>query len=122
MESTENFPFSCKDHRNSSGPCDSWILSSRSRSAYQSTRRDPTKSRLNDTFGGEVSITVAIVSFLRRTILYRAGYCSRRVASPSHLSSQNLISDPSLILNDPKRKKCFFVAIRPAQKCESPGF
>src|SRR6266508_1585014 len=76
-------------------------------------------SHLNDTFGGEVSITVAIVSFLWRTILYRAGYYSRRVASPNHLSSQNLISDLSLILNDPKRKKCFFVAIRPAQKCES---
>src|ERR1041384_8534041 len=55
-------------------------------------------------------------------MLYSAGYCSRRVVLPNHLSSQNLISDPSLIAKDPKRKKFFFVAINPAQKCESPGF
>jgi hypothetical protein len=38
------------------------------------------------------------------------------------LSSQNHIFEPSLIKKEPKRKKCFFVAMRPAQKCESPGF
>jgi hypothetical protein len=98
------------------------MFANRNSRAFQDTSLWPDKSLLNDTFGGEVSKTWAIVSPLWRTILYNAGYYSRRDVAPSHLSSQNLISEPSLIEKVPKPKKCFFVAIRPAQKCESPGF
>ena len=77
---------------------------------------------LNVTFGEKIVNTLAIVSLLWRTILYNVGYCSRSVALPSHLSSRKRISDPSLIEKDPYGKKYFFVSIRPAQKCESPGF
>jgi hypothetical protein len=69
---------------------------------------------LNITLGGEDSITLARVSLLWRTTLYKAGYCSRRVVLPSHLSSQNPISDPFLIEKEPYGKNNFFVAIMPA--------
>jgi hypothetical protein len=71
----------------------------------------PSKLLLNETFGGNVSNTFAIVSLLFRTIEYRAGYCSLRVDWPSQISSQKRISDPSLIEKDPCGKKNFFVAI-----------
>jgi hypothetical protein len=44
------------------------------------------------------------------------------VVFPRHLSYQKCICDPSFIENNPKHKKYFFDAIRPAQKGESPGF
>lgn len=75
-----------------------------------------------ETLGGLDSITLEIVSPLCLTIEYRAGYYSLRDIWPSHLSSQNLIHDPSLILKEPKRRKCFLDAISLAQKYESPGF
>jgi hypothetical protein len=80
------------------------------------------KSLLKVTFGGDVSITLVIVSPLWRTMLYNTGYCFWRVTFRSHLSSQNLISDPSLMKKEPMPKKYFFVAMSPAQKCESPSF
>jgi hypothetical protein len=55
-------------------------------------------------------------------MLYNARYCSRRVALPSHISSQNRISESSLMEKEPRPKKNFFVAMSPAQKYESPGF
>jgi hypothetical protein len=97
-------------------------LTNRSIRAFHDANLGLIKSLLNDTLRGWDSITVAMVSLLCRTMLYNAGYCSRRVVLPSQLSSQNLISDPSLMLKDSNGKKCFFVAIRPAQKWESPGF
>ena len=96
--------------------------SKRISNAFQDACFVPSKLLLNETFGGKVPITVAIVSVLFRTMLYSAGYCSLGVVFPSHLSSQKRISYPSLIEKDPCGKKNFFVAIRPAQKCESPGF
>jgi hypothetical protein len=44
------------------------------------------------------------------------------VVVPNHISSQNLISDPSLMEKELYGKKYFLLAIRPAQKCESPDF
>jgi hypothetical protein len=41
---------------------------------------------------------------------------------PSHLSSQNRISEPSFMEKETRPKKNFFVAMSPAQKCEPPGF
>jgi hypothetical protein len=73
-------------------------------------------------FGGLDPNAWPSVSPLWRTIAYKDGYYSRSVAVPNHLSSQNRISDPSLIKNDPWPKKYFFVAINLVQKCESLGF
>src|SRR4051812_28449087 len=88
----------------------------------QESSLTPIKFLLKDTLGENDPNTVAIVSSLYRTMEYKAGYCSLSEVVPSHLSFQNLIWDPSLIEKVLKRKKCFFVAIRPAQMCESPGF
>jgi hypothetical protein len=55
-------------------------------------------------------------------MLYNAGYYSRRVTFSRHLSSQNLISDPSLMEKEPRPKKYFFIAMSLAQKYESPDF
>jgi hypothetical protein len=73
-------------------------------------------------FGGLDPKTWAIVSPLWCTLAYNTGYYSRSVALPSHLSSQDRTSDPSLIENVPWPKKCFFVAMSSTEKCESPGF
>ena len=107
---------------NSSIPSDSCILDNLTKILFQDTSLGPKRLLLKDTLGGFVSITSARVSPLCLTIKYRAGYCSRREVWPSHLSSQNIICEPSLILKLPNRKKCFLEAISPAQKCESPGF
>src|SRR5438105_1477197 len=98
MEPIENLPFSCRFQQNTSYTCDSWIISNRSRRAFQSTRRGPTKSRLNDTFGGEVSITVAIVSFLCRAILELLGYTGAPI---QHRSGTDYVSEhdvPELLI------------------------
>jgi hypothetical protein len=79
-------------------------------------------SLLHDIFGGEVSNTLASMSLLCRTMLYKDEYCSGSMALPSHLSSQNLIFDPSLLEKEPYGKKNFFIAIIPSHKCESSGF
>lgn len=50
------------------------------------------------------------------------GYFSCRVALHSHLSFQKHILESSFMTKDSKRKRCFFDAIRPTNKCESPGF
>jgi hypothetical protein len=88
---------------------------------FQATSLYTAKSFLNATAGGEVSIILVIVSLLWRTMLYKAGYYSRRVVLPCHLSSQKL-SKPSLIKKELRPKKNFFVAISPAQKSESSSF
>ena len=122
IESTKNLPFFVWFQRNLSGPSDSWMASKRMSKVFQDTCLVPSKLLLNETFGGEVPNTLAIVSLLFRTIAYRSGYSTLRVDWPSHLSSQKQISDPSLIQKEPCGKKNFFVAIRPAHKCESLGF
>jgi hypothetical protein len=73
----------------------------------------PTRSVVNDSFGGEASNKLASLSFLWSTMLYNAGYYSRSMTSPSHLSFQNLISEPFLFEKEPYEKNNFFVAIRP---------
>jgi hypothetical protein len=82
----------------------------------------PTRSHLNVTFSGEVSNTLAIILFLWCTILYKVDICSWTVYLPSHLSSENLIFESSLIKNGAYGKNNFFVSLRPIQKCDSPGF
>jgi hypothetical protein len=101
MESNEIFPLSCRFHQNSSTPCVKWTVGKRYNKAFHDTSLGPTKSLLNITFSGEESITLAIVSLLWWTVWYRARYYSQSVVFPSHLSSQNLIDDSSLIENDP---------------------
>jgi hypothetical protein len=111
MEASENLLFSWRFQQNSSCPVYKWIFANHRSKAFQDTSLWPDKSLLNDTFGGEVSKTMAIVSPLWRIILYNARYCSRRKVAPSYPSSQNLISS---VLNEkgPYRpKKNFFVAI-----------
>ena len=101
IDSIENCQFSCRFHRNTSDSCDNCTMDNHWSRMYHNWSLDPIKSLLNATFGGNDCITVAIVSPLWRTMLYRAGYCSRSVAFSSHLSSQNLISEPSLIEKGP---------------------
>lgn len=107
IESTVKDPDVVRFQRNTSRPCVKLIKSKRDSRCCHDTRH---------TSDGEELRTCARVSFLSRTMRYKAGYCSRRVAFPIHLSSQKCISEPSFIANDPKRKRCFFTAIRPAQK------
>ena len=122
IESTVKDPDVVRFQRNTSRPCVRLIESNRDKRLCHDRSLGPIKSRLNEMFGGDELSTCAIVLFLSRAMLYKAGYCSLRLALPSQMSSQNRISDPSFIAKDPKRKRCFFAAIRPAQKCESPGF
>jgi hypothetical protein len=122
IEATEKIPLPVRFQRKSSDPCINWAKSRRRNKAFHDTCLGPMRLHLNDTFGGDVSNTLESVSLLCRTIMYSAGYYFWRVALPSHLSSQNLISDPSLMEKDPYGKNNFFVVIRPAQKWESPGF
>ena len=105
IESTEKFPLVPIFQRNSLGPCVSWTVARRYSKAFQDACLGPYKLHLNDTFGGNISNTLARVSLLCRTILYKAGNCSRRGALSSHLSSQNLISEPSLIEKNPYGEK-----------------
>ena len=122
IESTVKDPDVVRFPRNTSRPCVRIIKSRRDNRLFHDISRVPIKSRLNEIFGGDELSTCAIVLFLSHAMLYKDGYCSRRLALPSQMSSQKRISDPSFIAKDPKRKRCFFAAIRPAQKCESPGF
>jgi hypothetical protein len=105
----QNLSFSWRFQRNTSRlPC-RWMFAKFWSKAFQDTSRCPDKSLLNVIFGGEHSITFGNSITLWRTILYNVGYCSRRVAVPSHLSSQDRIDKPSLMENLPRQKKCFFV-------------
>ena len=111
IESTVKDPDVVRFQRNTSRPCvrliefnlDNRFCNLDNRFCHD-IRRGAIKSRLKEIFGGDELRTCARVSFLLRTMLYKAGYCSRRLALPSQLSSQKRISDPSLIANEPKRK------------------
>ena len=104
MDSTENCPFPWRFHWNTSYRCDNCTVNNRRSRVLHDWNLGPIKSLLSVTFGGNDSITMAIVSPLWRTIFYRAGYCSWSVAFPSHLSPQNLIFEPSLVEKDPWRR------------------
>ena len=82
IESTENLPFFVRFHWNLSEPSDNWTDSNQMSKAFRDACLVPTKLRLNETSGGEVPNTFAIVSLLFRTIAYRAGYCSLRADWP----------------------------------------
>src|ERR1041385_2889724 len=53
IESTENFPFLLRFHRNSSWPCDSCTTANRSSKAFQDSSLGPIKSLLNAILGGD---------------------------------------------------------------------
>jgi hypothetical protein len=122
IEPIEIVPFSCRFQQNSSGTSCKWTFAKHWSKAFQDASRGPNRSLKNFTFGGELSITLAMVSPLWQTILCNVGYYSRRVVVPSHLSSQNLIYEPSLMENLRRRKVWLFVAISPAPECDSLGF
>ena len=87
IESTENCPFPWRFHRNTSDPCENYTVDNRWSRMFHEWSMGPIMFLLKVTFGGNDSITAAIVSPLWRTMLYRAGYFSRSLAFPSHLSS-----------------------------------
>jgi hypothetical protein len=76
----------------------------------------------NVTFRDEDATTIAMVSPLRLTILYKAGYYSRSMAFPSHLHSQHRICSPSFIENDLKQKNISSWPLDQPRTRKSPGF
>jgi hypothetical protein len=114
MESTENLPLSCRFHCNSSTQRVKWTIVKICNKSFYDASLGPTKSLVNITFDGQD--TIAMVSLLWQTVLHRDEYYSRSLAVSSHLSFQNLISDPSLVENYSIGKKYFFVFIRQAKK------
>jgi hypothetical protein len=121
MESTDNSLFSCRFHRNSSVPYVSCTWAKRWERRVNHATLDRIKSLLNVTFtfGGEVSMTKAVVSLLWWTILYKAGYCFQSVVLPSP-SSWKRIFDPSLTENDLKAKEIFLCGHQTIPKCANP--
>jgi hypothetical protein len=101
-ESTKNLSYSWRFQRNSSGPTCRWTFDKHWSKAFHLW---PDKSLPNNTFGGIVSITVGIVSLLWRIMLYNTKYYLQREVLPSHLSSQNLIFEPSFMAKEPRQKK-----------------
>ena len=89
IESTVKDPDVVRFQRNTSRPCVRIIESRRDNRLFHDISRVPIKSRLNEIFGGDELSTCAIVLFLSRAMLYKAGYCSRRLALPSQMSSKN---------------------------------
>jgi hypothetical protein len=122
IESTEKVPFSVRFQRNTSGPGVSWTVSRHHNKSFHNTCLGPMRLLLNNTFGGKVSNTLASVTLLCRTILYNARYFSRSVAFPSHLFSQNLISDPSLMEKRTIWKEEFLRCHKTSPKMRDPRF
>jgi hypothetical protein len=81
--------FSCRFHRNSSGPLWNCTLAKCWSKVFQDIRHCSDKSLLNVMFGCEVFITLAMVLLLWQTILYKSGYWFWRGALSSQFSSQN---------------------------------
>jgi hypothetical protein len=79
IEATENIPLPVRFQRKTLDPWDNWTESRRCNKSFHDACLVPKRLRRNDTFGGEVSNTLAIVPLLWRTILYNDGYCSRSV-------------------------------------------
>jgi hypothetical protein len=112
MELTENWPFEFSDYQNISDwslNCMSTILGSR---LCQDRKLASTKLLLNE----------ILVTLLFLTMLYKLGYCSFKVFSSSHLSSQNLIYAPFYNLKFLKFRNWSLAFSRPVQNCESPDF
>jgi hypothetical protein len=113
-------PFSIRFQRNTSDSCVKWTESIHCNKAFHDACLGPMRLLLNDTFGREVSNTLASVSLLCSIIFYNVGYCSWSVTLPSHLPSENLISNPSLIDKDPYGKE--FLRSHNASQKKNPKF
>ena len=107
IESKVKDPDVVRFQRNTSQPCVRLIGSRRDKRLCHDISRVPIKSRLNEIFGGDELSTCAIVLFLSRAMLYKAGYCSRRLALPSQMSSQKMNLRPVLYRERPKAKELF---------------
>ena len=54
-------------------------------------------------------------------MLYRLGNCSSRGVESTHVYSQNLVCEPSLILKNPHLRKSSLTFSKPFQNCKSLG-
>jgi hypothetical protein len=109
-------------HLYSSSCGSSWTSISLCNICNQWSHRSPTKERPNSIFRGTEANLWATVWSLCCTILYNEGYWAANGLSPNHVSSQNLILDPSPKIKEPLEKKSSFTCIRPFQKGESFDF
>jgi len=87
----------------------------RGKSSFQAVNLGPIKSRLHDKSNGDELKTSATVYRLCMAMLYKQGRCSLKGEFPSHLSTQNCTWKPSLVINEPKRRKSCFIFMRHPQ-------